>query len=74
MLSESFNRSADLGDGTVMLGDGDGALVTGGGSIVVELDTDALCPRAGSGNAGISSPAEEVSMAIFLVLTVVALS
>jgi hypothetical protein len=58
----------DFGDGAVILGEGDGALVTGGGSIV-ELEIDILCPRAGSGNAGISSPADDVSKVICLVAT-----
>ena len=68
MPSESFILSIDFGDGTVILGDGDGALVNGGGSIVA-LEIDILCPRAGSGSAGISSPAEEVSIAMFFVAT-----
>jgi hypothetical protein len=37
--SESFILSIDLGDGAVMLGEGDGAVVKGGGSMV-ELDTE----------------------------------
>jgi hypothetical protein len=57
---------ADFGEGAAMLGEGDGALVNGGGSIV-ELETDMRCCRAGSGNAGISSPAAEVSNVILLV-------
>jgi hypothetical protein len=51
-----------------MLGDGDGALVTGGGSML-ELETEARCCMAGSGRAGMSSPAD-VSMVICLVGTV----
>jgi hypothetical protein len=51
-----------------MLGEGDGALVNGGGSIV-ELETDMRCDRAGSGRAGISSPADDVSSVMFLVGT-----
>jgi hypothetical protein len=66
--SESYVFSADFGEGAVMLGDGDGALVTGGGSML-ELETDARCCMAGSGRAGISSPAD-VSMVICLVGTV----
>ena len=69
MPSESYVFSIDFGDGAVILGDGDGALVNGGGSIV-ELDIDIRCPKAGSGRAGISSPAEDVSIAIFFVAAV----
>jgi hypothetical protein len=43
-----------------MLGEGDGALVTGGGSIVVGVGLEAM---TGSGSAGMSS-IEAVSMVI----------
>jgi hypothetical protein len=67
--SESYILSPpDLGDGIVRLGDGDGALVNGGGSMP-EPEIDTRWPRAGSGSAGISSPADDVSMVICLVGT-----
>ena len=61
-----FSLSVGLGDAAAMLGDGDGALVSGGGSIEA-LDVGAFDGRAGSGNAGISSSADEVSIVICLV-------
>ena len=58
--------SAGLGDAAVMLGEGDGALVSGGGSMEA-LEVGALDGIAGSGNAGISSSVDEVSIVICLV-------
>jgi hypothetical protein len=60
-----LSLSAGLGDGADMLGDGEGALVTGGGSID-ECDVGGLEGMIGSGNDGISSSCE-VSMVICLV-------
>jgi hypothetical protein len=40
-----------------MLGDGEGALVAGGGSML-ELEIDARCCKAGSGSGGMSSPTD----------------
>jgi hypothetical protein len=48
------------------MGEGDGALVSGGGSID-ECDVGALDGIAGSGSAGISSSADAVSMVICFV-------
>jgi hypothetical protein len=60
-----FSPSTGLGDRAVMLGDGDGALVTGGGSIE-ECDVGGFDGIMGSGKAGISS-SSEVSMMICFV-------
>jgi hypothetical protein len=57
--------STCLGDGAVILGDGDGALVTGGGSIEA-CDVGGLEGIMGSGRASISSSCE-VSMVICFV-------
>ena len=48
-----------------MLGDGDGALVSGGGSMG-ECEVGILEGIAGSGNRLISSPADDVSMVMCL--------
>jgi hypothetical protein len=58
-----FSESAGFGDGAVMLGDGDGALV--GGSIE-ECEVGGLEGITGSGNDGMSSSCD-VSMVICLV-------
>lgn len=58
--------STGFGDAAVRLGEGEGALVSGGGSID-ECDVGALDGIAGSGKAGISSSADEVSIVICLV-------
>jgi hypothetical protein len=58
--------SAGFGDAAAMLGEGDGALVSGGGSMDA-LEVGALDGRAGSGNAGISSSVDDVSIVICLV-------
>lgn len=60
-----FSPSVGFGDGAEMLGDGEGALVTGGGSID-ECDVGGLEGMNGSGKDGISSSCE-VSMVICLV-------
>lgn len=59
-----FSPSIGFGDGADMLGDGEGALVTGGGSID-ECDVGGLDMSA-SGNAGMSSSCE-VSIVMDLV-------
>jgi hypothetical protein len=61
------SRSAGLGEPAVKLGDGEGALVSGGGSMV-ELEEGILDGSAGSGSAGISSSADVVSIVICLVV------
>lgn len=61
--------SAGFGDGADMLGDGEGALVTGGGSIEA-CDVGNLDGIMGSGRAGISSSCD-VSMVICRVGAVV---
>ena len=53
------DSDAAFGDGAVMLGTGDGALI-GGGSMD-EYDVDTLVGTAGSGRGGISPSAEDVS-------------
>lgn len=58
--------STGFGEAAVTLGEGDGALVSGGGSID-ECDVGALDGIAGSGKAEISSSADEVSIVICLV-------
>lgn len=55
-----------FGDAAARLGEGDGALVIGGGSID-ECDVGALEGIAGSGKAGISSSADEVSIVMCFV-------
>lgn len=55
-----------LGDAAAALGEGEGALVIGGGSIE-EDDRGGFEGIAGSGSAGISSSAEDVSIVICLV-------
>jgi len=60
-----FSASAGLGDGADMLGDGEGALVGGGGSID-EYDVGGFEGMAGSGNDGMSS-SWDVSMVICFV-------
>jgi hypothetical protein len=60
-----FSPSIGFGDGADMLGDGEGALVTGGGSID-ECDVGGLEGIIGSGSDGMSSSCE-VSMVICLV-------
>jgi hypothetical protein len=60
--AEVGSESDGFGDAAAMLGEGEGALVTGGGSIVVGVGLDA---NTGSGKAGISSM-EAVSMVICL--------
>lgn len=57
--------SVGLGEGADILGDGDGALVGGGGSIEA-CDVGAFEGIAGSGNDGISSSCD-VSIVMFLV-------
>jgi hypothetical protein len=59
VLSES---DVAFGEGAVMLGTGDGALI-GGGSID-EYDVDTLVGTAGSGRGGISPSADDVSSVI----------
>lgn len=54
------SKSDGLGDAAAMLGDGDGADVTGGGSMVVGVALGAI---TGSGSAGMSST-DAVSMVI----------
>jgi hypothetical protein len=58
--------STGLGDAAARLGDGEGALVSSGGSMDA-CDVGALDGRAGSGSAGISSSVDEVSMVICFV-------
>lgn len=58
--------SAGLGDGADTLGEGDGALVMGGGSMD-ECDVGGFEGMKGSGREGISSSMLEVSMVICLV-------
>ena len=58
--------SDGFGDAAARPGDGEGALVSGGGSID-ECDVGALDGIAGSGSAGISSSADAVSIVICLV-------
>lgn len=54
------------GEAAAALGDGDGTLVNGGGSIDdVEMALD--CCITGSGRAGISSSAEDVSIVMCFV-------
>lgn len=60
-----FSESG-LGDAAAALGDGEGALVMGGGSIE-EDDRGGFEGSAGSGKARISSSADDVSMVICLV-------
>lgn len=55
-----------IGDCADTLGDGEGALVSGGGSID-ECDVGALDGMTGSGKEGISSSMEDVSMVICFV-------
>jgi hypothetical protein len=55
-----------LGDGADRLGEGEGALVMGGGSID-ECDVGGFDGMTGSGKEGISSSMFEVSMVICLV-------
>ena len=52
-----------MGDGADTLGEGDGALVIGGGSIE-ECDVGGLDGMIGSGKEGISSSVDEVSIVI----------
>lgn len=59
--------STGFGDAAATLGEGDGALVSGGGSIEA-FEVGALDGMAGSGNAGISSSADDVSMVICFVV------
>ena len=58
--------SAGLGDGADRLGEGEGALVIGGGSMD-ECDVGGFEGMMGSGKDGISSSMFEVSMVICLV-------
>lgn len=58
--------SEGFGDAAATLGEGEGALVRGGGSME-ECDVGAFEGSAGSGNAGISSSAEDVSIVICFV-------
>ena len=58
--------STGFGDAAATLGEGEGALVSGGGSMEA-FEVGALDGMAGSGNAGISSSADEVSMVICFV-------
>lgn len=58
--------SSGFGEEAVMLGEGDGALVSGGGSMDA-FEVGALDVSTGSGSAGISSSVDEVSMVICLV-------
>jgi hypothetical protein len=60
-----LSPSIGLGEGAVIFGDGDGALVTGGGSIE-ECDVGGFDGIMGSGRASISSSCE-VSMVICFV-------
>lgn len=60
-----LSPSVGLGDGADMLGDGEGALVGGGGSID-ECDVGGFEGIAGSGNDGMSSSCD-VSMVICFV-------
>jgi hypothetical protein len=55
--------STGFGDAAVRLGEGEGALVRGGGSMDA-CEVGALDGRAGSGSARISSSVDEVSMVI----------
>ena len=55
-----------LGDAAATLGEGEGALVIGGGSMD-DCDATALVDMKGSGKAGISSSVDEVSIVICLV-------
>ena len=55
--------STGFGDADVRLGEGEGALVSGGGSMDA-CDVGAFDGRAGSGSARISSSVDEVSMVI----------
>lgn len=57
-----FSESKGFGDAAAMLGEGDGALVTGGGSIA-ELVGVGLDDKAGSPSDGIS-PSDAVSIVI----------
>lgn len=66
MLAVACSASG-FGDAAAKLGDGDGALVRGGGSMD-ECEVGAFDGIAGSGKAGISSSLEEVSMVICLVV------
>lgn len=58
--------SAGFGEGADTLGDGEGALVMGGGSIDA-CDVGGFDGMAGSGRDGISSSIEDVSMVICFV-------
>ena len=58
--------SIGFGDADVRLGEGEGALVSGGGSMDA-CEVGALDGSAGSGSAGISSSIDEVSIVICLV-------
>lgn len=59
--------STGFGDGADTLGEGDGALVIGGGSIEA-CDVGGLDGIIGSGNEGISSSTDDVSIVICLVV------
>lgn len=59
---DADSPSNGFGDAAAMLGDGDGALVTGGGSIAALVGV-CLPPMIGSGRADMS-PSEAVSIVI----------
>ena len=65
-LPDAPPSPSGFGDAAATLGEGEGALVSGGGSIDA-FEVGARDGRAGSGSAGISSSADEVSMVICLV-------
>jgi len=66
---EVVESSIGLGDPAVRLGDGEGALVSGGGSMD-EFEGGILDGSAGSGKDGISSSADVVSIVICLVVRI----
>ena len=63
---EEASPSVGFGDGAERLGEGEGALVMGGGSMD-EWDVGGFEGMTGSGKEGISSSMFEVSMVICLV-------
>lgn len=68
-----MSLSTGLGEAAARLGEGEGALVIGGGSMD-ECDVGAFEGIAGSGKADISSSLDEVSIVICLVGALLCLS